>query len=431
MKTSYSGAALSQCHRDLYEWRAQGCTSLALRDFICSTTPNTKLKREESGLPFSFIKLYAPNRPGYQIHLITHIRIGEPGGCGQNLMTYKLMVSDNHQAFRIFLNTPSLIKESRAPNLFNTDGTPRHPGQQMQTYMEQNRGGDFFSTRRPSKQAEYPFKFYYEMDFNDGEDLLEAVLDRTVGWDSLPPIFKAKVAYLIAWEVKRIHDKGYCHLDIKLENILIKFRRDTAGHIVDVEAIYLIDLDYIHNNGYKDKTLFGSPDYLADELWRQNTGISLITYNFHSDIFALGCTFWALFTESSYPANLLKTRDVAQERRKFFSSLPLTLMQSNLSTLFMQMVAVAPNCRPTIDLVIDSLAGYIEAQGASLPSNNQALVEHYSGRNAVFTMPLTPAAAQAMQDMPPIPRTPCKRRLEEAEIEEAVGTQRVKRKLVY
>ena len=87
-----------------------------------------------------------------------------------------------------------------------------------------------------------------------------------------------------------IFEKGYIHLDIKLENII--FNKDT-------KKITIIDLGSVHPKIDKlTKTHYdvGTKDYAAPEIF-------LHCYHNTSDIYSIGCLYWILLT-GNYPYKL-------------------------------------------------------------------------------------------------------------------------------
>ena len=89
-----------------------------------------------------------------------------------------------------------------------------------------------------------------------------------------------------------IFEKGYMHLDIKLENII--FNKDT-------KKITIIDLGSVHpkiDKLTKIHYLVGTKDYAAPEIF-------LHYYHNTSDIYSIGCLYWILLT-GNYPNSLPK-----------------------------------------------------------------------------------------------------------------------------
>jgi serine/threonine protein kinase len=83
--------------------------------------------------------------------------------------------------------------------------------------------------------------------------------------------------------VKIIHDLGYLHLDIKPQNFLISNK----------EQIKIIDFGESQKVGYPTNDLFGTSDYIANDLLKNHSlnPNEKTTLQYHHDIFSLGCMF--------------------------------------------------------------------------------------------------------------------------------------------
>ena len=88
-----------------------------------------------------------------------------------------------------------------------------------------------------------------------------------------------------------IHSKGYAHLDLKLENVMLK-----PNSMTDVRLIDFGFAKKIGNSAYEIvvnpySIAFGSPGYLSPEMKDYRRG------NGKSDIWALGCIVYEIFTD--------------------------------------------------------------------------------------------------------------------------------------
>lgn len=82
--------------------------------------------------------------------------------------------------------------------------------------------------------------------------------------------------------MKYINSKGIIHRDLKPDNILI------GNH----DEPIICDFGLAINNQAKDQKPVGTLNYIAPELWTANPP----PYSFKSDIFALGCLFYEIYT---------------------------------------------------------------------------------------------------------------------------------------
>lgn len=117
------------------------------------------------------------------------------------------------------------------------------------------------------------------MEYVNGGDLLELVQTK--------PLDARKARYLfkqIVEAVKYFHDNGYCHRDLKLENILLD-----QSHT----SIKLTDFGFTSKIGSNDikKSFLGSPIYAAPEIYSK--ALPCGTY---SDCWSLGVVLFTMVT---------------------------------------------------------------------------------------------------------------------------------------
>lgn len=84
--------------------------------------------------------------------------------------------------------------------------------------------------------------------------------------------------------LKLIHDIGYLHRDIKLENFLIKF----IGSEIQVK---IIDFGFVIKSGSKITELKGSGPYFSNDYLKNIFDRKSTIFEKHHDIFSLGCVF--------------------------------------------------------------------------------------------------------------------------------------------
>jgi serine/threonine protein kinase len=84
--------------------------------------------------------------------------------------------------------------------------------------------------------------------------------------------------------LKLIHDIGYSHRDIKLENFLIKF----IGNEIQVK---IIDFGFVIKSGSKITELKGTGMYFPNDYLKNCLDGKATIFEKHHDIFSLGCLF--------------------------------------------------------------------------------------------------------------------------------------------
>lgn len=115
------------------------------------------------------------------------------------------------------------------------------------------------------------------------ESLFKADLDsvyKRLNWEQ-----KVYVALAISGKLAFLHDTGYVHRDIKLENIFV----DGIG------GIHIADLDTSKKliNG-KHQGYMGTAGYIPPEMWKGKKSLTLKT-----DIYSLGVTVYKLFVDDA------------------------------------------------------------------------------------------------------------------------------------
>jgi|GEM_PF-3354030 len=127
------------------------------------------------------------------------------------------------------------------------------------------------------------------MEYVEGESL-DAVIERT---GPLPLDFVQEVMEQVLVAIGACHDIGIIHRDIKPENVLVTevgFR--TYAKVMDFGIAKLGDQDPKDrsNNLTREGAVFGSPEYMAPELWGGGAADS------RTDVYALGTLLYALLT---------------------------------------------------------------------------------------------------------------------------------------
>lgn len=131
------------------------------------------------------------------------------------------------------------------------------------------------------------------MDYKNGGDLHEQVADGL--FLSRPEKEVARVFKQIAQNLLRIHEQGYVHGDVKLENILCEISEDDGELTVclaDFESLHKVEATpslHIYTKAYM------SPEVLAN-VDRKARAQPLLPIGFGSDIWALGVCLYIMLT---------------------------------------------------------------------------------------------------------------------------------------
>lgn len=154
----------------------------------------------------------------------------------------------------------------------------------------------------------------------------------------------------IALGVKQIHQKGYAHRDIKLENVIYNPR---------IKQIRIIDFGLICSSACKNNA--GTPLYIPPELFKPNTPDSLQVSQAH-DIWSLGVLFYVIANQrypypqySNTEAVLKNIRDAKINKSNYVYPLPSTDVSPSVAVINKTIDSMLnPNwqTRPNIDQVI-------------------------------------------------------------------------------
>ena len=89
------------------------------------------------------------------------------------------------------------------------------------------------------------------------------------------------------YSLQLIHNVGYLHCDIKLENYLINFNEETPLNPV----IKIIDFGFVRKNKYSQFDLIGTSFYIPNDFVNNRFNEKNTTLEYHHDFFSLGCMF--------------------------------------------------------------------------------------------------------------------------------------------
>ena len=190
-------------------------------------------------------------------------------------------------------------------------------------------------------------KQYILMDYLPNKDLFYYMLySQEINEKNSLSIF-----YKIVKAVETCHEKGICHMDLKLENILFNENNEPI----------LCDFGFSILNNYTNLTEYlGSTKYAAPEIIRK------IPFNgIKSDIFSLGVILFTLvfgrfgFNQASkcnrlYKLIIRKKFDKYwEEIEKLIGKDKLNLVSPEVRKLYLKMVAYSPEERPSIKDILN------------------------------------------------------------------------------
>lgn len=164
------------------------------------------------------------------------------------------------------------------------------------------------------------------------------------------------IAIRLTRAVAALHKLDIIHRDIKPENVILT--NDGGLKLVDLGVARLPRLDEFAQN-----EIPGTPSYLAPEMYTGNLGDE------QTDLFALGVTYWRLFT-GRYPYGEIEAFSRPRFRRPELPSTHRTELPAWLDSTLMRCVAIDPDERfgDTVEL-LRTLEG-----GAAVARVNQRFV---------------------------------------------------------
>ena len=160
-----------------------------------------------------------------------------------------------------------------------------------------------------------------------------------------------QIFYKILKAVQQCHDKGICHRDLKLENIMFNEQNEPV----------LLDFGYggLLNENEKFTDFVGTLNYMAPEILKK------IPYSgIRSDIFSLGVILFALIIqkfgfEEATPSNKLYRLIIQKKYEEYWEKIGniigkeiIEKVSPEFKELYLKMVAYSPNERPSIEDII-------------------------------------------------------------------------------
>ena len=231
----------------------------------------------------------------------------------------------------------------------------------------------FYPTVKFRDQTCYFQKFYPEMDLTFQKDLIK------------DPVKLSGLVLDLLVKVKLLHQMGLAHGDLRPENILVKNGKQTGSL-----SCKLADLEVMHPISTKASEI-GHFSHLSPETAIQTLKTRLEVDPKTNDIWALGCTFFYLFSsknltfmhsilksyfptsnpedrEDFYFLNLKCLND--PEHKKIFEKYTAKAIQNQiperLQPLMRQILCVDPSKRPTIDDIIGQFTTIFSQELGSL-----------------------------------------------------------------
>ena len=154
--------------------------------------------------------------------------------------------------------------------------------------------------------------------------------------------------------VKSIHEKGICHMDLKIENVLLA----GAKHSLKLCDFGLSKIFFDENNKkvkFKYNGLIGSKYHYPPEILEKNC------YDGEKcDIFSAGISLFSLMTgrfpfEEAKPNNKIYKYIYSNKSEIFWTIVDQNdLLSASFKDLFIKMVAYYPKDRPSIDEILNS-----------------------------------------------------------------------------
>ena len=154
-----------------------------------------------------------------------------------------------------------------------------------------------------------------------------------------------------------LHDSGYSHRDLKLQNVIWTGKNSgDPGHVSLVDFGLSCDQRWFSwTDRCSQSSPFGTPYYVSPELWEKflDNSKSIDDY-FKIDIYAFGVLIYMLFhhSEPLFPG---KTMEELQVNVLTGNHLFVSMPWPELKELVLAMIHFVPEKRPTIENVYDTL----------------------------------------------------------------------------
>ena len=199
-----------------------------------------------------------------------------------------------------------------------------------------------YNSQKFDEGKEKPF---YAMDFFSKGLLFDYISSESITERLAKYIFRK-----IILGFQFLHNNGICHLDVKIENIILD------------NKFWPVIIDFGFAKKYKNEkgeiTLLkidkGSENYATPEIWKKEK-----LNGEKADIFSLGVVLF-LLVNSKYGFDKSKKTDkyygliVEKKYDEYWKKLKLENLSDDFKNLYLKMVAFEPGERPTFDEILNS-----------------------------------------------------------------------------
>ena len=229
MSVPYNESSVRAFYRELCLFYQ---THVLPREIFEYLNSQTKLSRKVFDFLIFSIVILEPPYAGTErcAYILSNMHVGEPGTYGRIKVGYRLIW--NGHFFVVDFNRPTAIKISHQLGTISEDA---------QHFMAINFQG-VYSTGIWTRHTEVGdrSKYYYTMPLYKGQDLLDFINASVDAEESISLPITLNIMFQLALALKKIHDLGYVHMDIKPSNIIIYYDSQNNTLILN-----FIDLDFL------------------------------------------------------------------------------------------------------------------------------------------------------------------------------------------
>ena len=173
---------------------------------------------------------------------------------------------------------------------------------------------------------------YFILEYQPNKTLTELINNRY----SLTEIEVKHYCYELLLAIEYLHSRNIIHRDIKLSNVLLS----------DKMEVKLCDFGLaIENNSNSNKTICGTPNYIAPEILNQKYSTN---YSFEIDIWSFGVILYSLFFHKTPFESQAKGKTKKNIENIIYSFPEKTPINENAKNLIRKIFVKDPSQRPTI-----------------------------------------------------------------------------------